>query len=206
MATPCPTSHSPSRCVRGVQAAAAPAEAFRAALVGLDELPARIRRALGRILVGLVPPAQFDGIELQCIRELVERGFQRERPDRLPWRAHPGIGHRVETDDLLADEQGLRCVEMPRRKRQLLGVACVIRRGGDAGMNQRREPAVAVRAKGDALLRQRPSADVAIDLFARQRESHRTSGDSRRRRADHAVVPQCRPCRRTRRRQTARSR
>ena len=122
--------------------------------------------------------------------QFVERGLQRERADRLAGGAHPGVGYGVEMDDLLTDEEVVRRVEMACRKGALLGVAGMLRRRRDSGVHERDQPAIGLCPQRDALFRNRPPADDAIHLLARQRKADGPVDDFRRRGAEHAVLPQ----------------
>ncbi len=94
-----------------------PPEFFRALAVRLRQTAAGERRVFGGILRGLVDPPQLDRIHAQRIGQFVHRRFQRERSNGFARSAHPGIGDRIQIDDLLLNENIGRRVEVPGRER-----------------------------------------------------------------------------------------
>ena len=167
-----------------------PAELGRPPLIGLVQVPARELVAAGRIFRRFVDPAERDRIDLQRVREFVNRRFQCERTDRFAGRAHPGIGDGVEVHHPLTDKQILHGVHVARGERALFGIAGVVRRCGRARMNECGQGPVAPRPERDALLRHRATADDAEYVLARQRQFDGAVGDLRRRGTEHGVLPE----------------
>ena len=115
-----------------------PSEFLRALAIRLGQMAAGELGVLGGVLFGLVEPPHLDRIHAQRIGEFVHRRFQRKRSDRFARRAHPGIGDRVQIDDLLLDQNIRRRIQVPGRKGALLRVAPVRRGRRHAGVNAAR--------------------------------------------------------------------
>ena len=81
-------------------------------------------------------------------------------------------------------------IEMAGREGELLGAVVVRPSGGDAGVDQRREPAVARARQRDPLLGRACARRRAIHALARQHEPHRPAGQLRRRGGQDLVAPQ----------------
>ena len=99
----------------GFRIALAPAEHL-GALIHAGQQAARGEGVVvGRIARRLIALAQFDGVHVQPMRQLIHRAFEREHPDRLARRAHGAGQHEIEAHDFMRDEPIVSGVKKLRR-------------------------------------------------------------------------------------------
>ena len=175
-----------ARCRRAM----APAESFGANRIRLPHVAAREGMATDGIRIGFVPCPQFDRIQLQLVRQRVDRALHGEGADRLARRPHEGIGNAMDCRHPLPDPVGPHRVQVARRKAELLRKVVFVGLGGDALVDERRELPVLIGGDRHPLPGRRAAADEPEHTFARERDADGASGHARGHHAELVVEPQ----------------
>ena len=155
----------------GRAAALLPAEALRALAIGRHEGLAGVRLVLQRILVGVVPDAKLERIEIRRIGELVHRDLEQIHAGAGTGRAHVSRRRNVDRGDRVVELGVFARVRHASPVDNRLGMSVVARRRRRGAVDDGGKLAVAVRGERNELDAFR-TVNMGEHLLARHRDSH----------------------------------